>query len=149
MAVKKQPFPAMVRKQYDESARRARVRTVNTLPSRTVQSDVVRAEIKHILAKYRQVGVLEHMRNVDLQFRDVSEFSDFADVMYQSKVAESAFMRLPSKVREVFHHDVAEWLDAAHDKAKLDALLPELEKLGLVVAPPAPPAAPAAPAVTP
>jgi len=143
------PLPVLARKQYNETARRPRVRTVNTLPSRTVQSDVVRAEIKHILAKYRQVGVLEHMRNVDLQFRDVSEFSDFADVMYQSKVAESAFMRLPSKVREVFHHDVAEWLDAAHDKAKLDALLPELEKLGLSVAPVAPAAAPAAPVVTP
>jgi len=86
--VKKQPFPVMARKQYDESARRPRVRTVNTLPSRTVQSDVARAEIKHILAKYRQVGVIEHMRNVDLTFRDVSEFSDFADVMYQSRDKE-------------------------------------------------------------
>jgi len=143
------PFPVVRTRQYSETARRARVRTVNTLPSMTVQSDVARAEIKHILAKYRQVGVIEHMRNVDLQFRDVSEFSDFSDMMYQSKVAEAAFMRLPSKVREVFHHDVAEWLDAAHDKAKLDALLPELEKLGLVVAPAAPAGAPAAPAVTP
>jgi len=132
--------------------RKPRVQTVNMLPSMTVQSDVVRTEIRHILAKYRQTGVLEHMRNVDLAFRDVSEFSDFSDLMFQSAEAEKVFMQLPSKVRAVFGHDYARWLDCAHDADKLEALRPELEALGLkfgdeaappVVAPavPAPPPA--------
>jgi len=116
---------------YNEVRRRPRVQTENLLPSKTVQSDVVRTEIKHILAKYRQVGVIEHMRNVDLQFRDVSEFEDFSDLMFQSKEAEKVFMSLPSKVREVFEHDYARWLDCAHDAEKLEALRPELEALGL------------------
>jgi len=119
-------------KQLSEVRRRPRVQTVNDLPSKTVQGDVFRTEIRHILAKYRQTGVVEHMRNVDLQFRDVSEFQDFADLMYQTKQAEKAFMTLPSKVREVFSHDVAVWLDCAHDADKLNALRPELEALGLV-----------------
>lgn len=111
---------------------RPRVQTVNDLPSRTVQSDVLKSDIRHILAKFRQVGIVEHLRNVDLQFRDVTEFVDFSDMMQQSVTARQVFMRLPSKVREVFGHDVAVWLDAAHDPAKLDELRPQLEKLGVL-----------------
>jgi len=130
-------------KEYNEVRRKPRVQTVNTLPSKTVQSDVFRSEIRHVLAKYKQVGIIEHLRSVDLQFRDVSEFSDFADLMFQSKEAEKVFLKLPSKVREVFDHDVAKWLDAAHDPEKVEAVRPQLEKLG-VLEPKAPvPPAPA------
>jgi len=119
-------------KVYNEVRRRPRVQTVNTLPSKTVQSDVFRTEMRHILAKYKQTGIVEHLRDVDLQFRDVTEFSDFADLMFQSKKAESVFMTLPSKVRAVFGHDYARWLDAAHDPEKLEELRPKLEKLGVM-----------------
>lgn len=121
-----------------EVRRRPRVQTINTLPSKTVQSDVLRTDIRHILAKYKQVGMVEHMREVDLQFRDVTEFSDFADLMFQTKQAEKVFMALPSKVREVFSHDVAKWLDAAHDSDELEALRPQLEKLGMMKEKPQP-----------
>lgn len=117
---------------YNEVRKRPRVRTVNTEPSKTVQSDVFRTEIKHILAKYKQMGIVEHMQGVDLQFRDVTEFQDFADLMLQTKEAEKVFMGLPSKLRAVFGHDVAVWLDAAHDKDKLEALRPQLEELGVM-----------------
>lgn len=117
---------------YDEVRKRPRVRTVNTEPSKTVQSDVARTEIRHILAKYKQTGMTEHMRDVDLQFRDVTEFADFADLMMQSKEAEKVFMKLPSKVREVFDHDVAKWLDAAHDSDAIAKLRPKLEELGVM-----------------
>lgn len=130
----------------NEVRRKPRSQTVNVEPSRTVQSEVNRSELKHILAKYEQTGVLVGMRNVDLTFRDVSEFQDYADLMRQSKDAEAAFMRLPSKVREVFGHDVGTWLDAAHDPEKLEALRPQLVKLGVLeqvaeelVQPPPPP----------
>lgn len=116
----------------DTLRRKPRVQTVNDLPSKTVQADVVRTEIRHILAKYRQVGIIEHLRDVDLQFRDVTEFEDYADMARQTKDAEQVFMGLPSKVREVFGHDVMNWLDAAHDAEKLEALRPRLEKLGVL-----------------
>lgn len=124
---------------YSTERHRPRVQTVNTMPSKTVQSDVFRTEIRHILAKYKQVGMVEHMRQVDLQFRDVTEFQDFSDLMFQSKEAEKVFLKLPSKVREVFDHKVGRWLDAAHDPAKLEALRPQLEKLGVMKAVQAPP----------
>lgn len=101
--------------------------------SMTAQSDVVRSDIKHILAKYEQTGVLVGMRQVDLAYRDVSEFTDFADLMRENAEAKQAFMRLPSKVRETFNHDVAEWLDAAHDGLSSEQRA-KLEKLGFLEA---------------
>lgn len=135
---------------WNDVRRRPRVQTVNSEPSKTVKSDVLKGEIRHILARYKATGIVEHLREVDLQFRDVSEFSDFADLMHQSKEAEKVFMSLPSKVREVFQHDVARWLDAAHDADKLEALRPRLEALGVMkpkeaAAPEAAPAVPAPP----
>lgn len=121
-----------LRTPYSTVRRVPRVRTVNDEPSMTVQSDRNRSEIKQILAKYAETGVVDHMRNVDLQFRDVSEFEDFADLMLQTKVAEQEFLKLPSKLREVFDHDVMTWLDCAHDPEKLEALRPQLEELGVM-----------------
>lgn len=124
-----------------EDTGRKRVQTIydpEEDPSRTVQSDRHEAEMKSILRKYEAVGIIDHMRNVDLMFRDVSEFEDFTDLMRQTKVAEAEFMKLPSKVREIFGHSVEAWLDAAHDPEKLEALTPQLVELGLVDAPPPP-----------
>lgn len=109
---------------------RRRVQTVNEDPSMTEQSEAHMADIRWILGRYEATGVLTSMAKVDLAYRDVSEFTDFADLMQQAKNAEVAFMRLPSKVREVFEHDVANWLDAAHDAEKLEALKPRLIATG-------------------
>lgn len=123
----------------DPIRRRPRVQTLNEEASKTVQSQRSRSEIKNILAKYEQTGVVEHLNSVDLQFRDVTEFEDFADLMRQSAAAKQAFMRLPSKLREVFGHDHHRWLDAAHNPEALTELRPQLEKLGLLEPLPAPP----------
>lgn len=94
---------------------RKRVQTVNEEESRTVQGQRDEADIRKIIQRYQRDGVLINMAQVDLAFRDVTEFEDFSDLMRQTKEAEQAFMRLPSKVREVFNHSVVRWLDAAHD----------------------------------
>lgn len=97
--------------------------TVNDEPSKTIQSDADRADITKILKQYKQVGIVDHLNVAEATFMDVTEFTDFADLMRQSAVAEVEFMKMPSKVREIFNHDVAEWLDAAHDPEKRDALV--------------------------
>lgn len=121
-----------------------RVQTVNEEPSKTVQADRDAADIKKIIQTYERNGVLIRPSEVDRVFRDVSEFTDFSEMMLQTKVAEGEFMRLPSKVREVFNHSVFEWLDAAHDAEKLAAVRPQLEELGVLE--PLPKAAPEVPA---
>lgn len=122
-----------------------KVQTVNDGPDMAVQSDIHRADIKHILARYRALGIRDHMAQVDLNYRDVSEFTDYADLMRSVRQAEFDFMQLPSKVREVFDHDVAKWLDAAHDKEKLDAIAPRLAQLGIFKAGEEAPPAPSSP----
>lgn len=101
---------------------RDRLQTINDLPSETVQSDAHLADISNILARYGQTG-MEQLDETALMFRDVSDFTDLADAMNQARQAEVEFLKLPSKVREIFQHDVAVWLDTAHDKEKRDALV--------------------------
>jgi len=115
----------------EENGRR-RVQTLNDMASETQQNQADQADIKKILQRYAAAGVPVNMANVDLQFRDVTEFQDFSDLMEASRLAKESFMRLPSKVREVFDHDVSKWLDAAHDPEKLDELAPRLRKLGVL-----------------
>lgn len=93
---------------------RAQFQTHITEKSLTEQADAKKADINHILKRAGVTGIVDHLRNVDEVFMDVSEFTDYADMMRHVRDAEVAFMKLPSKVREVFNHSVEEWLDAAH-----------------------------------
>jgi hypothetical protein len=111
---------------------RPRVQTVNKLPSKTVQADAKRADINHIMRKFSKAELLAGLDRADLQFLDVTEFTDLSDALRQAAHAERVFMRLPSKVRELFNHNVAEWLDAAHDPEKRDAVVRAGELLGVV-----------------
>ena len=141
-----------------------RVQTTDFGKSLTVQADKKKADIQEILKQYSQTGVVQHMTEVEGQYLDVSEFTDYSDMMVQLAEAEAHFMSLPSKFREAFDHDVAKWLDAAHDPAAVhdamvaagmadaeaDAIQAELEAAepppapGAGAAGPPPPAAPAA-----
>jgi len=105
-----------------DSRGKNRVQTVNTEPSMTVQSDAHLADIQQILTKYGATGQ-ESLDDVAMNFADVSEFGDYHDVMMEVRLAEETFMKLPSKVREIFGHNVETWLDSAHDEDKRDALV--------------------------
>lgn len=103
--------------------KRSKFWTVNDEPSMTIQSDGPAADIKNILAHYTEVGIVQNLNKAEAMFLDVTQFDDFTDAMRHAKLAEAEFMKLPSKVREVFHHSVEEWLDAAFDPEKRDALV--------------------------
>ncbi len=105
-----------------DSRGKDRVQTVNTDPSETVQSDAHLADIQNILKSYGATG-MEMLDETQMMFADVTSFTDLADAMNQARLAEVEFLKLPSKVREIFDHDVAVWLDSAHDEEKRDALV--------------------------
>ena len=112
---------------------RKRVQTQNLSESRTVQSDRHKASIHSILAQYEATGILPHLNSTDLQFRDVTEFSDFAELRRESKRAEQAFNALPAKIRDAFDHSHDKWLDAAHDGIDPDSeLARKLTKIGVL-----------------
>lgn len=116
-----------------DSRGKRRVQTVFEEESLTVQSDAARADIRNILRKYKEVGIVDHLAHVNAMYRDVSEFTDLHDAMLQAKQAEADFNKLPPQLRGVFKNDVTRWLDAAHDPEKLETLYrPELEKIGVL-----------------
>ncbi len=98
----------------------------------TIQSDNNEADINLLMKRHTPAGLAAMMETTEHLFADVTDFQDYTDVMREARRAEESFMTLPSKVRELFHHDAAEWLDCAHDEEKLAAMAPQLEKLGLI-----------------
>lgn len=104
---------------------RSAYQTVNTLPSKTAKSEADQANIQTILRKYKELGIVDHLNLTEAMFPDVTEIGDFADVVRTAKAAEVEFMKMPSKIREIFNHDVATWLDYAHDEEKRASLLAE------------------------
>lgn len=112
-----------------DSRGKARVQTVNELPSETRQGDADEADINKIMGKFLRHGLTPNMELADNLFLDVTEFTDFKDAVDQLNEAERLFHTLPSKVRELFNHNVAEWLDAAHDPEKRDDIKTAAELL--------------------
>lgn len=107
--------------------------------SLTVQSDHDRADIKKILRKYHEVGIVDELNQTEQLYLDCTKFTDFADVQREVARATQTFMALPPHVRRIFKNDVATWLDAAHDEEKRQALVEEghIDDLeGTVEAPP-------------
>lgn len=124
---------------------RPRVQTVFEDPSLTVQSDADRASIRHILGKYKEMGLAAGMQAAG-EFVDLSELTDYTQAMRVVRASETAFMQLPAEARKVFKNDPATWLDAVQgaefgDQEKMDQLV----KAGLVKAAVVPEKAPAAP----
>jgi len=119
---------------------RPRVQTINEQPSMTVQYEADQTDIQKIVEKYSSTGIIEHLNQIETTYKDVTEFTDFADVMRHAKAAEAEFMKLPSKIREEFNHDVATWLDTSHDPEKRASLLAERD--AEPVPEPTPPAPP-------
>lgn len=126
--------------------------------SLTVQSDYHKTKIGTILNQFAENGgIITHLAQIQGSYRDVSEFTDLKDAIDQSRLAESEFMKLPSEVRRIFDHDVATWLDTAHDPEKIQALVDKGlinpkhgEQIPLPIeTPPEPPKAPEPPPIVP
>lgn len=108
--------------------------------SLTDQSQYELTRIDKIMGRYGVTGLVDHLADVDEMFLDVTELpEDYQAVLEYSANAVAEFMKLPSKVRELFSHDVAVWLDAAHDEELRNEILAkapgELARAGIRVAP--------------
>lgn len=86
--------------------------------SLTVQSDVYGTDIAQMVDEYGPAGMTRMLDATELQFGDVSDFDDFADLMRHVREAEHTFLKLPPKVRAQFDHSVEKWLDSAHDERR-------------------------------
>lgn len=145
--------PRIIRPDQEDARgkKRSRFWTICDDESKTVQSDAHLADIQEILKSYGVTGMQTSLDAAEDQFMDVSEFTDYADMMVNVRRATVEFMKLPSKIREKFNHDVFQWLDTAHDERRAvvrsqterdgDPPKPRKDRRAPVEPPPVPPAA--------
>ncbi|QCQ85105.1 internal scaffolding protein [Blackfly microvirus SF02] len=84
-------------------------------------------DINHIMAQYEHTGLLPHINEAAPQYMDCTG-QDFRQHMDYIAGAFSLFEELPSRIRDKFGNDPAEFLDfCSHDKNR-----PELAEMGLL-----------------
>lgn len=108
-----------------------RVFTVNNMVSKTDQSLRDEVNVNSIMLKYHQTGNITHIAKVKGTYGDVSEVPDLKEALEQVKVADEAFMGLPSKIRARFNHSATNMLDFLRDSSNDE----EAIKLGLKSSP--------------
>lgn len=110
------------------------------LPSMTKQSFKEECDINNIIKSFSQTGMITHIseRAAQGQYLDLPDSVDFQDALSLVDQARTAFMSLPSKIRDRFDSDPEQFLAFIHDP-KNEAEARELGLLNPLPAPSAPP----------
>lgn len=84
-------------------------------------------DVNYIMSLYQKTGELHHVMEGAAQFGDFSDVLDYQEAQNRIIDAQNLFMELPSKVRDRFNNDPAQFLEFATDPSNID----EMRKLGL------------------
>jgi len=89
----------------------------------TKQSFKRECDINHIISKYQQTGLIEHVSRYQGQYADLTDYPDYQESMNKVIDANNAFMSLPSSLRKRFSNDPAEFLHFVSDPANANELI--------------------------
>lgn len=105
--------------------------------SLTKQSHKDECDIRTILSKYRETGVITHVQAARPTYTDLPSDLDYQTSLNIIMEAREAFAALPSKVRSAFGNDPQTFLAAFADPEQAD----KLRGFGLLnpLSPPTPP----------
>ena len=107
-----------------------RVRTINTLPTRTQQQFKDQCDVNQIMAKYKKTGSITHIRNAENGvYMDLAEIPDLLTAKIQLQQAELAFSQMPAKLRHQFQNDPIQLVSYLQDPKNHE----EAIHLGLMV----------------
>lgn len=97
--------------------------------SMTKQSFVDQCDINNILKQFKVSGMLQHVRGHQQQgtYQDLPDSIDFQESLHIVMDAQKAFASLPSKLRNRFDNDPAQFLEFMADPSNEE----EIYKLGL------------------
>ncbi len=116
--------------------KRRRTQITFTKPTRAKQSFKAECDINVIMAKYKARGIVTHVTKYQGHYADLPNEVDFHANLQSVMDAKAAFDSLPSKIRERFHNDPAEFLGFVQNPDNQS----EIDALGLGLNPkPAPP----------
>lgn len=111
--------------------------TFNPESSLTRQEFKDECDINHIMARYQSTGELPRLNQGTAQFLDVSASLQFQESMNFIAEAQSMFNELPSRLRDRFYNDPAQFLDFCSNPkntvelAQMGLLTPEATKAAL------------------
>lgn len=130
-----------------ERVGRERIRESISFPDqgRTKQSFHDETNINNIMARFEKTGVLEHVREYEGSYGDVTGAVSYHDAMNITLRANDMFAQLPAKIRVKFFNNPGVFLEAVDDPDRQD----ELIELGVLPAKPLQPASEPAPAPEP
>lgn len=115
-----------IRKPYT----RHQSQSVNTMPSRTKQSDADRSNINVIMDKYLRTGAITHFNKHHPQYGDATG-TDYHTAMTIVTEASQMFDELPSNIRNRFQNNPAAFLDFVQDEGNTA----EMAQMGLTNSP--------------
>lgn len=109
--------------------------------SMTKQSFVAECDINNIIKSFSVTGMVNHINHQAGQgaYVDLPDSVDFQEALHTVDQARTAFMTLPSKIRDRFGNDPSQFLAFLTDPANLD----EARSLGLANPAPQEPTKPA------
>jgi len=108
-----------------------KVRTINTEPSKTDQTQQEHCDVKNIMKKYGNNinNVIPPNRGV---YADISELPTYQQSLHILRDAQNSFSSLPAQVRKKFDNDPGEMMKFLADPNNNE----EAQKLGLKITPP-------------
>lgn len=103
------------------------------MPSMTKQAFVAQCDINNILKQFKLTGMVQHMsaKAAEGRYEDLPDAVDFQEALNAVHDAQAAFASLPSKVRNRFENDPAQFLEFMSDPKNQE----EVYELGLAVRP--------------
>ena len=84
-------------------------------------------DINHIMKRYEQSGLLEHVNQYQGEYGDFTVMPDFHTAMNKIKEAEDMFLTIPASIREKFDNDPGKFVEFATNSENLG----ELREMGL------------------
>lgn len=102
-------------------------------------------DIHVIMRKAERTGILSHVRKFKGEYMNMATAPDFKTAQDTIAQAKSMFETVPSRIRNKFHNDPAEFLTFMQDDSNYDAIV-EMGFDASHLTPPAPPEPPVPPA---
>lgn len=92
-----------------------RIQTINEEPSLAQQQFKEECDVSYIMKKYEQTGQLFHVNRKQGVYADLSELTDYRQMLADVQKAEEAFESLPAKVRYEFGNDPSKLITFLQD----------------------------------
>lgn len=105
-----------------------RVQTINVEPTMTQQQFKDECDINFIMEKYNKTGLINHINTKKGVYADLSEISDYRDMLDTVRHADDVFMTLPASTRKRFDNDPAKLISFLQDDKNYE----EAQALGLL-----------------